>query len=449
MDYASALRFLQSTTNESVSRRHPGRLDRMRALLALLGNPEQRFRSIHVGGTSGKGSTATMIAASLEAAGLKTGLHTKPHLRAVTERICIDGSPVAEERFAALIEDMLPAVSEMKRSEHGAPSYFELLVAAAFKHFAEERVDVAVVEVGIGGTLDGTNVLVPLVSVLTNVGTDHADVLGDTVEEIALDKAGIIKDGVPCVTAAEHPGALRVIEEAAVRKRSPLTRVQQAATLTSEARSTYEQHLHVRTEHASYDFTMPLLGEFQVINAATAIVALEQIAAHLPVTEAQVARGMSELSLPGRMEFYPSRPAILFDIAHNAEKAEALRAGLVRHFPDRRFAFVVAVAEGKAAPQMLTSWSTLPANFIFTTFEVAHREAMPPHHLELMAQTMGLSARAIDNPIEALTVARRVASADDLVVVTGSTFLVATLREWFARNVIERSAPTVDSGAHA
>jgi len=439
MDFASAVKFLQTTTNESASRRHPGRLDRMRELLALIGNPEREFKSIHVGGTSGKGSTATMASAILQAAGFKVGLHTKPHLRSVTERACIDGAPVSEERFAAIIEEMMPAVREMERGPHGAPSYFELLVALAFKLFAQEHVDCAVVEVGIGGRLDGTNVLMPLVSVVTNVGTDHVDVLGDTVEAIAADKSGIIKEGVPVVTAADHPGALHVIEEAALRMHAPLTRVQAAAKISSEAHGAYEQRADIRTERATYSFSMPLLGEFQVLNAATAIVTLEQIATVFPVSPAQVEHAMGSVALPGRMEFYPSRPSLLFDVAHNAEKAEALRGGLLRHFPDKRYTFVVAVAEGKASREMLTTWSTLPAHFIFTSFEVAHRAAMVPHRLALTAEAAGVSARAIDDPVEALIVARRMAAADELVVVTGSTFLVARLREWFARNVAEGS----------
>lgn len=440
MDFEAAERFLQTTTDESKSRRHPGRLDRMRELLALVGNPERSFRSVHVGGTSGKGSTATMAAAMLQSAGFKVGLHTKPHLRSVTERACIDGIPIAQERFANIIEALVPAVGEMERGEHGPPSYFELLVALAFTLFAEERVDVAVVEVGIGGKLDGTNVLTPIVSVLTNVGTDHADVLGDTVEEIATDKSGIVKPRIPVVTAAEHPSALRVIAEAAARCGAPLTRVQSAASISSEPHGAYDQRATIATDRAAYEFTMPLLGEFQVLNAATAIVALERVADVLPVRPADVERAMSSIALPGRMEFYPSRPSLVFDVAHNAEKADALRAGLLRHFPGKRFTFVVAVAEGKAAREMLATWSALPAHFIFTTFDVAHRSAMLPQRLANTAQTTGVSARAIDDPVEALGVARRMTSADDLVVVTGSTFIVARLREWFARDVAEGSA---------
>ena len=407
----------------------------MRALLALMDNPERGFRSIHVGGTSGKGSTSTLCAAMLRAAGFKVGLHTKPHLRSVTERVCIDGAAISEERFAALIESVLPAVAAMEHGEWGPPSYFELLVALAFRHFTQERVDVAVVEVGIGGTLDGTNVLTPLVSVLTNVGRDHTDVLGETVEEIALDKTGIIKDKIPSVTAAQHPDALRVIREAAQRKRSPLSVVSEVTRIESEPRAAYEQHARIETQAATYDLSIPLLGEFQVTNAATAIVALEQVGDVLPVSPHQVREGVAGVSLPGRMEFYPSRPSILFDVAHNAEKADALRGGLLRHFPAKRFTFVVAVAEGKAADEMLDAWAALPAHFIFTSFDVSHRTAVSPRRLALAAETKGLAARAVDDPVEALTIARRMAGADDLVVVTGSTFLVARLREWFAIHV--------------
>src|SRR5471032_403023 len=202
MDFSDAKRLLQAATNESLSRRFPGRLDRMRAFLAACGNPEREFRSIHVGGTAVKGSTATMCAAILSAAGYRVGLHTKPHLHSVTERARIDVLAVSEERFADLLFGMLSAIDTMASTEWGRPSYFELLVALTFRYFAEEHVDVAVVEVGIGGSLDGTNVITPLVAVLTNVGGDHADVLGDTIAAIATDKSGIIKDKIPVVTAA-------------------------------------------------------------------------------------------------------------------------------------------------------------------------------------------------------------------------------------------------------
>lgn len=439
MDFALASRILAASQHEGVSRRHPGRLDRMRTFLDALDNPQRKFLSVHVGGTAGKGSTASMIAAALTAAGFKVGLHTKPHLRSVTERARIGNAAIDEARFAEVMESMLPAIDEMEMGEFGRPSYFELLVALAFRYFEQERVDIAVVEVGIGGKLDGTNLLEPLASVLTNVGFDHTDVLGETIEAIALDKSGIIKPATPVVTAAEHPDALRVIREAALRQNAPLRRVQELATIESKpGEIAYSQTFSVTTPRQRYDLTIPLMGEFQLLNTATAILALEEIAPRFPVSAQHVAAGLSELSLPGRMEFHPSRPSVLFDVAHNAEKAAALTGALLRHFPDRRFVFVVAISESKDAAAMIEAWSRLPAHFIFTTFDVSHREATAPQRLANIAQSLGLAARAVVEPVEALSVARRTAGAGDLVVVTGSTFLVGALRDWFVE----------DAGAH-
>jgi dihydrofolate synthase/folylpolyglutamate synthase len=444
MDFTDAKRLLQAATNENLSRRFPGRLDRMRAFLAACGNPEREFRSIHVGGTAGKGSTATMCAAILSAAGYKVGLHTKPHLHAVTERARIDGLPITEERFAGLISGMLGAIDAMASTEWGRPSYFELLVALAFQYFAQEHVDVAVVEVGIGGTLDGTNLITPLVAVLTNVGGDHADVLGDTIAEIANDKSGIIKDKIPAVTAADNPEAIAVIRAAAERKRAPLTVVQEAARIESLASDDpLIQRTHVSTQRQAYTFDLPVLGGFQLLNAATAIVTCEQIESTLPFDAAAVARGLGSVALPGRVEYFPGRPSIIFDIAHNTEKAIALRQSIERHFPDRRLTFVSAIAEGKDVPGMMTAWEKLPAQFIFTTFPESHLRPVRPYNLANAAQLHGLAARAVEDPEEALMLALRVASADDIVVVTGSTYLVGELRRWFLDNVADPRHVTV------
>jgi len=443
MDFTDAKRLLQAATNESVSRRFPGRLDRMRAFIQACGNPEREFRSIHVGGTAGKGSTATMCAGILSAAGYKVGLHTKPHLHSVTERARIDGHAISEARFAEVLSEMLGAIDSMASTEWGRPSYFELLVALTFRYFAEERVDVAVVEVGIGGTLDGTNVITPMVAVLTNVGGDHADVLGDTIGEIANDKSGIIKDKIPAVTAADNAEALGVIRAAAERKRAPLTVVQEAARIE---RIPYGdplvQRTRVTTALREYAFDLPVLGAFQLLNAATAIIACEQCESSQPFSAAAAARGLEGISLPGRMEYFPGRPSLVFDIAHNAEKALALRQAIESHFPDRRLTFVCAIADGKDVPGMIAAWEELPAQFIFTTFPESHLRPVRPYNLANAAQTHGLAARAVEDPEEALMLALRVAAAEDLVVVTGSTYLVGELRRWFLDNVADpRHAP--------
>jgi dihydrofolate synthase/folylpolyglutamate synthase len=385
-----------------------------------------------------------MCAAILSAAGYKVGLHTKPHLHAVTERARIDGVPITEERFAGLISGMLGAIDSMATTEWGRPSYFELLVALAFLYFAQEHVDVAVVEVGIGGTLDGTNLITPLVAVLTNVGGDHADVLGDTIAEIANDKSGIIKDKIPAVTAAENPEAIAVIRAAAERKRAPLTVVQEAARIESIASDDpLVQRTRVSTQRQTYAFDLPVLGGFQLLNAATAIVACEQIESALSFDADAVARGLGSVALPGRVEYFPGRPSIIFDIAHNTEKAVALRQSIERHFPDRRLTFVSAIAEGKDVPGMMTAWEKLPAQFIFTTFPESHLRPVRPYNLANAAQLHGLAARAVEDPEEALMLALRVAAADDIVVVTGSTYLVGELRRWFLDNVANPRHVTV------
>ncbi len=232
-NYAEAETYLFGTIDETVSRRTSYKLDRMRALLSELGDPHRAYPTIHVGGTSGKGSTATMIAGALHAAGKRTGLHTKPHLGAMTERARIDGASIPPERFAVLLDEMLPAIARAA-AQHGRPTYYETLLALAFKYFADERVDVAVIEVGLGGRLDGTNVILPVVAAITSVGYDHTDVLGETIEAIALEKAGIAKPRVPLVLAPMPAAALQVIERYAAGVGAPIVHVAQVVRVERE-----------------------------------------------------------------------------------------------------------------------------------------------------------------------------------------------------------------------
>src|ERR1700685_787753 len=219
MPKGEATRYLHGPINETVSRRNPVRLERMATFLRRLGDPHLKYPTLHVGGTRRKRSTATMLAAALTESGKRVGLHTKPHLSSMTERARIDGRAISEEAFAQLLEEMMPAI-ERTTVECGRPSYYETLLGLALLCFEREAVDVAVVEVGIGGKLDGTNLLEPEVSVITNVGLDHVDVLGDTVELIAEDKAGIAKYGVPLVSDASG-SARAVIEAACARSGAP------------------------------------------------------------------------------------------------------------------------------------------------------------------------------------------------------------------------------------
>lgn len=436
MDFSGAQQYLLGTLNETASRREPYRLDRMRAFLRELGDPQEQYPTLHVGGTSGKGSTSTMLASILSASGKRTGLHTKPHLRSMTERARVDGIPVSEERFAEILDGMMAAI-ETVTQQFSRPSYYETLLALAFVYFAQERVDAAVIEVGVGGKLDGTNVLRrPVVSIITNVGLDHTDILGETVEEIAADKAGIARAGVPLVSAVDHPGARAVIEAHCGQAGAPFVPVLDITTIELHESSPFSQSFTLTTPVQTYEITLPVLGTFQQRNAATAVIALEQIDGDLRPSADAIERGLSQFSLAGRMEYYPSHPAVVLDVAHNPDKAAHLVDSLKAAFPGRRFTCIIAVGESKDAHEILHAFVDLPARYIFTGFETQGRTATKPQRLLSIAESLGMSGRAILDPVEALSVARRNAEADDVIVITGSTFIVAELREWWMEHVV-------------
>jgi dihydrofolate synthase/folylpolyglutamate synthase len=427
--FERAQAYLLSTIDETVSRRTSYKLDRMRAFLRELGDPHRAYPTIHVGGTSGKGSTCTMIASVLQAAGKRTGLHTKPHLQTMTERACIDGRPVDPQRFAALLDGMMPAIERITPS-HGRPTYYETLLALAYVHFATERVDVAVIEVGLGGRLDGTNLLQPEVTAITSIGYDHTEVLGDTLEAIAREKAGIARAGVPFVVAADAPAALKTLAECAAQAGAPMVRVTDAVSIEPVRTAFgYVRTFVANTRNARYVVNLPVYGLFQVANAATAIVVLEHLGEPLRPDARSIERGLARVAIPGRMEIFPGAPTSVLDIAHNAEKAQHLVDSLRDAFPRRRIHYVVAIGESKNAEQILSTLATPESTFIFTSFTVAGSRARDPHQLVAVAESLGIQATSRLDPVEALERARSNARDDDLVVATGSTFVVAALRE--------------------
>ncbi len=436
MNFDSAQTYLLGLINEHASRRSPNRLDRIRAFVAALGEPQLRYPTLHVAGTSGKGSTATMLAAAFQAAGKRVGLHTKPHLVSPTERIQIDGSALAEDAFGELLSDMMPAI-ERVATEHGSPSYYEVLLAMSFVAFARAEVDVAVIEAGIGGRLDGTNVVQPRVSIITNVSLDHTEILGETTALIARDKAGIAKPGIPLVSSVRDPAARREIEAECALVGAPFVSVTDTVTIEPRRGERYGQSFDVITPFDRYELSLPVLGTFQQENAATAISALERVGDDLRPTRAQIEDGFSRLVIPGRMEFFPSHPSVVFDVAHNADKTGHLVEALRSAFPDRRFSFVIAIVDSKDIAAILRPFTGLPATFSFTGFfGVPGRTAVRPQRLASIAEDLGIWGRAIGDPVDAFSIARRNADANDIVVVTGSTFVVATLREWWIANVV-------------
>jgi dihydrofolate synthase/folylpolyglutamate synthase len=414
--YREAEAYLLDTIDEVTSPRTSYKLDRMRALLRNLGDPHRSYPTIHIGGTSGKSSTSTMIAGALRASGKRTGLHTKPHLHSMTERACINGLPIQPQRFAELLDDAMPAI-ERTTVECGRPTYYETLLALAFAHFSQERVDVAVIEVGLGGRLDGTNVIDPVVTAITSVGFDHTEILGTTIEAIAFEKAGIAKRGVPLVLGNVAGAARAVIERCAAEAGAPIV------------------YAHDVVQPGDLP-PIPVLGIFQRRNATIAIAVLAQLDDALRPSRDAIVRGFAELAIPGRMELIPTKPPVVFDIAHNGEKAESLVASLRESFAGRRVHYVVAIGETKNARRILEILAALPSTFTFTSYVAAGRRAIAPSRLSSIAESFGGWGRAIADPVDALTVARRLAASDDVVVVTGSTFVVAELREWYVLSAV-------------
>ena len=291
----------------------PG-LERIRGLLAAMGHPHEAFESVHVAGTNGKGSTASLLAAIATASGRRTGLHTSPHLYRLHERLRIDGVPVPDDRLADMVTRYREAFDTLR------PSFFEAMVALSFLYFAEEHVDLAVVEVGLGGRLDATNVLQPRLALITAIGLDHTHILGETLPEIAREKAGIIKPGVPVLTFDQEPAAYAAIKAVAVAKAAPLHRVAEEVTVHEAVPSMHGLTLTVRTPVRLYEgLHVGLTGRHQMENALLAIRAAELLSVEASAI-AEGLRAVGRLSgLRGRLEVWSTAPLIVADVAHNAE----------------------------------------------------------------------------------------------------------------------------------
>jgi len=403
------------------------RLDRVRELLAALGNPQLAYPAVHVAGTKGKGSTTAMIDAALRAGGYRTGMYTSPHLHTFRERIRRDGDMIPEEDVSRLVERMAPVVAERPEV-----TVFEIITAMAMLYFAEEPVDIGVFEVGLGGRLDATNVLTPEVAVITSISLDHTKILGDTIEAIAGEKAGIIKPGVPAVSAPQRKGALDVIVRKAAAEGAPLTIVGQDWLWSPGDADFAGQTLAVyRAGHAGapeYEaLEIPLLGAHQQENAATAIAALETLReGGRPLGRGAILKGLSEVCWPGRMEILGWRPLVVVDGAHNPYSMERLLEALRRYLPHRRLLAVFGSGVTHAPGGLLSV--LLPVADATWLVRSQHAKAATLDELAASAAALGWPATPVGTVADGLRAALAEAGPDDLVIVTGSLFVVAEAR---------------------
>jgi dihydrofolate synthase/folylpolyglutamate synthase len=443
--YEQALDYLYGLINFEM-RRHDrymaAKLDASRShqLMDFLGNPHQQFPSIHIAGTKGKGSVAAMCAASLRAAGYRVGLYTSPHVQEFRERIRILTPDDADGRipppdFVQLMERLKTAVAAIDDI-----TWFEVVTAIAFLHFAQQGVDVAVVEVGLGGRLDATNVIIPLVSVITRLSFDHTDLLGNTLSQIAWEKGGIIKPGVPVVTAPQQPEALERLQAIAVERESPISVVGQNWQFEGrrqKAESRKQELVMMRSPSAfcphSSAFPLALVGDHQVENGAVAVATLATVVTHLPnLTLEAVQTGLATVQWNGRLQTIheaPATPTLLVDCAHNVDSAIRLRHALTHDYQYEKLWLVYGASAGKDVAGMLAELLPLAAGAVATIS--SHPRADQPEEIVALAAQAGFVMMAEDDLVTAVTQTWQKAGPNDLICVTGSIFVVGDLlNQW-------------------
>ena len=412
-------------------------LERMALLLDRFENPHLAVPAVHVAGTKGKGSVSAMIASVLAAGGSHTGLYTSPHLHTVRERIQVNGEPVSEAQFAGLVERTWSVVGDVSVGAYGGVSTFEMMTLMAFLHFRDSGVGAQVVEVGLGGRLDSTNLIKPLVSVITPISLDHTATLGNTVEKIAAEKAGIIKSGVPVVVSPQPPGsgdALGVIRETALAQNAKVIEVGKEATWSSISSGRHGQRFRVRTARGEYSLAMPLLGPHQVENAATALIALEQLEPHgfRPSPDA-LESGLASVVWPCRVEYLPSRGpdvgrVVVADGAHNEDSIDRLLESVPELRPDG-VVLVFGALAGHSASGMLQRLAHLSPRVVVVSSR--HPRAVRSSDVADLVRERGVAViGSCETVAEGMRNALKEARLGEVVLATGSISVAAEAREW-------------------
>jgi dihydrofolate synthase/folylpolyglutamate synthase len=411
----------------------------MDELLARLGNPHLKATSVHIAGTKGKGSTAVMIASVLTAAGYKTGLYTSPHLIDLRERIRIDGELISKSSFVETVARLKPEVEAVNlKAAYGMLTTFELLTALGFLYFGSSGVDFQVVEAGLGGRLDATNVIRPIVSVITSISLDHTEVLGNSLFKIASEKAGIIKPGSVVISAPQVEEAARVIEAVCLERGARLIRAGSDVTWEWLGFLEGKQMLDIRGRLDTYRLALPLLGHYQLENAAVAVAALEVLSEKgFSVSREKIVAGLGRVSWPGRFQVLGCSPLILVDGAHNPLSARELARSLEHYFkscyrkkPFREAVLVFGTSRDKDIAGIVPELCPLFHRVIVTRSRHPRAMAIPPITAEF--QKYGVEAVSAETVAEAISIACEMAGKQGFICITGSLFIVGEAIEYIA-----------------
>jgi len=413
-------------------------LERMRNLLTLLGNPHAKISTVHIAGTKGKGSTATMLARMLESNGYAVGLYTSPHLVHLHERIVVNSEMITEQSMLGLVNRIHAAVEKLSKSD--APTFFEIITALAFMYFADRKVDIAVIETGLGGRLDSTNVIEPKVVGITSLSIDHKLQLGDTLDRIAMEKAGVLKKGIPAVTVQQEPAAMSVLKEQALAVKAPLSVTGTDIDFSYRFETSREHGPHTRicltTATSKFEhLRVPLHGKHQAINCGLALALLDKLrSAGYEIDIEKATDGLHQVTLAGRMEIVSDDPRIMIDGAHNAASIHALIHAIGQNIPYDSMVVVFGCNTDKDITGMLTQLQYGADKVIFTRSNSA-KAASPQDLADMYTEICGKMCQTSSSLGEALQLARSAVGREDLICITGSFYLIGQAKMRFQPNV--------------
>jgi dihydrofolate synthase/folylpolyglutamate synthase len=410
-------------------------LERMNGLLRYLGNPHKKTKTVHIAGTKGKGSTATMLSRMMEANGYKVGLYTSPHVSTLHERITVDSVMITRKEFLGLMNRVQPILEKMAKKDH-LPTFFEIMTAMAFLYFIDKNVDIAVIETGLGGRLDSTNVITPEVCGITSISIDHQNLLGTTIEHIAREKAGIIKKGIPIVTVPQDPAAMKVLKKQASTVKAPMTVTGRDVDFSYRFESSREHGPHTRicvtTPTSKFEhLRVPLPGEHQALNCGLALTMLDALKNQgFEINDEKAVAGLNNVHMTGRMEIICRDPRILVDAAHNAASIRALIAAIGQHVPYDSMIIIFGCNCDKDVRGMLTELQYGADKVIFTRSN-SPKAVWPQDLAEMYSEICGKMCQSTLSMTEALRVAQSAISREDLITITGSFYLVGQVKQMF------------------
>jgi dihydrofolate synthase/folylpolyglutamate synthase len=433
--YQEALDYIYSFVDYSLTknlRYSPEKfnLSRMYRFLELIGNPHQDYATIHVAGTKGKGSICAMISSILSHSGYITGFYSSPHMIDFTERIRIGDQLISQKEIADYVDYLKPFIDQVEQI-----TTFEISTALAFKYFSDKKVDFAVIEVGLGGRFDATNVITPKVSVISTISFDHTKILGNTLSKIAFEKSGIIKNNVPVVVSRQKSTAMKMIQSIAQERRAPLIVAKESYRVISGLRTLDYQEFMIQDASICTDWIrLPLIGSHQLENARTAYAVINELQDQgVKISAAAVKQGFEQVDWPGRLEILQRDPLVIIDGAHNPDSFRNLVRTIKEYLTDRKVIFILGASEDKNILTMMQIIKPVVDHLIIT--KSTHPRAMDIEKIQRLADTIGISSVCVEKVEDAKVKAESLSNENSVIIAAGSIFIAGALREMFIKNV--------------